>query len=317
MPIVKVHSTGQVVTNCYSNSTNVFDNGNSEASVAGYLVPHEASLICSSESNAFSYAVETMPNNEEKQEVHDGTDLVMHCYIDQKPNVDDDDDDEGGVVDEAADENGEHTAVLTSEYLGGKELHIETTVGGGRNDGQHGIELDKSFNFIQLIQDGTRVIGRMISDEHDMSIHEVEVVECAANEVEVSSVEGGNGLTTATASVTPSQSNLWSTVASKSTVSPSEGATLLVAIPSTSSVSNSYIVLPSGIVGSQQIVIPASHAQRTPSTRQNVVYQPVEGPMKILPGNSQFKNIEPSIGRNQTEFNMWLKTKHTSVKHAQ
>lgn len=287
------------MTNCYNNSTNVFDNGNSEASVAGYLVPHEASLICSTESNAaFSYDVETMPNNEEKHEVHDGTDLVMHCYIDQKPNVDD----EGGV-DEAADENGEHEAVLTSEYLGGKELHIETTVGGGRNDSQHGIESDRSFNFIQLIQDGTRVIGRMISDEHDMSIHEVEVVECAANEVEVSSIEG-NGVTTATSSITPPQGNQWGMVTSKSTVSSSEGATFLVAIPSTSSASNSYIVLPSGIVGSQQIVIPASHAQRTSSARQDVVYQPVEGPMKILPGNSQFKNIEPSIGMNQIKFIM-------------
>lgn len=300
LPIVKVDSTGRVVTDCYNNSADVFDNGNSEATVTGLLAPLESSLIYSTASNTvFSYNVETMPNNEENNDGCDGTDLVMHCYVDEKQDADG----EGDVDDGAGNDNGRQMATLTPTYLSGRELHIKTSRAGADGN-QRGIESEKSYNFIQLIQDGTHVLGRMqmVNDEHDMSVHEVEVVECTANEVEVSSLEGGDISAVAT-SITQLQGNQWSAVTSKCLESSSEGTTLLVAIPSTSSTLNSYIVLPSAIMGSQQILMPASPKHTTSAARQDL-YQPVEGPTKILPGNSQFKSIEPGISMIQIQFSV-------------
>lgn len=265
MPIVKVDSS-----NCYTNSDDVFSNADSEVAVAGLLAPGGAT---------FSYHVETMPTTDETGDACEGTDLVMQCvdYLDEKANAEDECEDDSG----AHGDEGQMVA-LASGYMSGN--------GGGN---QRGVDPSKGFEFIQVMQDGTRVIGRMqmLNDHnHDLSVQEVEVVECSTNEVEVSSMEGGEVATTSTTL----QADPWGGVSTSKNVvvTTHEGTTVLVAIPATSSASSSYIVLPSGIVGSQQLLIPTT---ATSSAIQEV-YQPIEGTSKIYQGTSQFKCIEPSIG---------------------
>lgn len=262
MPIAKGDSS-----NCYSNSDNVFGGGDSEVAVAGFLAPG---------GTTFSYHVETMPTSDEAGDACEGTDLVMQCvdYLDGKANAEDECEDDGGGS--RGDEG--QVVALTSGYMTGNG-----------DDNQRGVDSGKAFEFIQLMQDGTRVIGRMqmLNDHnHDLSVQEVEVVECSANEVEVSSIEGGEVATTSTAL----QADPWGRVATSANVvvSTHEGATVLVAIPATSTSSSSYIVLPSGMVGGQQLLIPTSAT----STSIQEVYQPIEGTSKIYQGTTtQFKSI--------------------------